>query len=376
MAQKIKKKTKFKTSNLYPYKKIIAIYLCPIVVLIISIFYLLSSNASVLITFEPEKISSDFIIKLGSKTDLKEETVKSEILEEIKEKEETVLPSQAKTIETKASGEIIIINNYNQNQTLVATTRLLSPEGLLFRTTYNVVAPSGGRVKVKVVADQLGKQYEIGPTKFTIPGLWPGLQDKIYGQSDQPMSRTIKKVGIFTQEEIEQYKKEIKEEIAKETLENRKIKPEIIKIETLEELINAESGEEKENLKIKLKMKIITVAFNENDLEDIIKTNFKKIIPQEKELLSINKEKLIYSLVNYNLEEKTGKMKVSVEGNFVPNLQNLNFPKDKLVGLSESEVKEYFSNFPTIENVEVKLNPFWLKTMPLLSDKIEIKIMK
>jgi len=123
-------------------------------------------------------------------------------------------------------------------------------------------------------------------------------------------------------------------------------------------------------------MKIITVAFNENDLEDIIKTNFKKIIPQEKELLSINKEKLIYSLVNYNLEEKTGKMKVSVEGNFVPNLQNLNFPKDKLVGLSESEVKEYFSNFPTIENVEVKLNPFWLKTMPLLSDKIEIKIMK
>lgn len=373
-----KKKAKLHTSNLYPYKKIVIIYFSLTIILIISIIYLLSSKAMVLITFEPEKIGSNFIIKLGSETNLEEDTLKADILETIQESEKIFLPTQTRSIETKASGEVVIINNYIKNQPLIATTRLLSPEGLLFRTTQSVLVPASGKIKVKVVADEMGKKYEIGPTKFTIPGLWPGLQDKIYAQSETPMSSTTKNIGLITQEEIEKIKKEFQEQLIKEIKE--KIKPQIIKTEKLEEKIETkpriENLDEVEELKIKLKMKFITIKFSENELENLIKNDFKKLITQEKELLSINKENLTYDLGGFDLEKKTGKIKVAVEGNFVPNLNTLNFPKEKLVGLTKNEVKEYLNNFSLIKNVEIKLRPFWLKTMPLLSNKIEIKIVK
>ncbi|TSC96346.1 MAG: Uncharacterized protein Athens101410_60 [Parcubacteria group bacterium Athens1014_10] len=368
------KKTKLKTSNLYPYKKIVNVYLFLTVILIISIFYLISSKALVLIIFEPEKISSNFIIQLGSETNLEKETIKSEFAEEIIEKEETFSP-KSETMESKASGEVTIINNYGKNQPLVATTRLLSPEGFLFRTAEYVMAPAGGKVKVKVKTDQEGQKYEIGPSTFTIPGLWEGLQDKIYGQSFEPMKRNVKKISAIIQEDIDKAKEKIKGDAVKEVLEKIKNEPKIIKTEILEEFSDSQPNEEKENFKVKLKIKIMMIDFSDKSLEDFLSFSFKALIPQEKKLLSINKNNLTHTLLNYDSDKKSGKIKVSAEGNFAPDLELLNFPKDKLVGLTEEEVKEYLKNFTIIKDVKVELKPFWLKTMPLLSDKIEIKIM-
>lgn len=365
-------KIKIKTSNLYPYKKIVIVYFLFVILLIISIFYLLFSKASVLISFNTEPITSTFIINLDLKTDLSRDALKSDMAETIVEKEETFFPDLSKPIEAKAGGEVTIVNAYTKNQTLIATTRLLSPEGLLFRITKNVVAPAKGEVKVEVLADQLGKEYEIAPAKFTIPGLRTDLQDKIYGKSDKAMSSNAKKVGIITQEGIEKAKISFYQKIENDTISQLKIKPQIIKTELISEAIDAKPGDEKESFKIKSKVKVITISFNDKELENFLTYNFSKLMPQEKQLASINRENLSYSLVDYNVKEKTGKIKVSAEGNFVPDLKVLNIPKNKLVGLTEPEVIEYFSNFQTIKNVEVKLKPFWLTTMPLLSDKIEI----
>ncbi len=369
-------KNKIKTFGLYPYKKILLFYIFLTVILIISVFYLFTSKALVLITFEQEKINSTFSINLGTETDIEKEIIKSEISEQILEEEGAFSPAQKKITETKVFGEVTIINNYNKDQSLVATTRLLSPEGLLYRTTHYVSVPAGGKVKVEVKADEEGKKYEIGPTTFTIPGLWSDLQDKIYGQSEQKMSKTTKEVGIIAQEDIKTAKEKIGQKLYNEILEKQKSKPQIVKMEILEESSDTNVGEEKENFKIKQKIKFITVNFDENDLNNLITSNFNKLIPPEKKLLSINKEKMVYELNEYNLEEKTGKAKISIEGNFVPDIETLNFSKDKLVKLAEKEVKEYFNNFSTIKNVDVKIKPFWLKVMPLLSDKIEIKIAK
>lgn len=374
------KKTKINTSNLYPYKKIVVIYSALCLVLIIAIVYLIFSKAQVLVSFEPEKIASNFVINIGAKTNFDEETIKGDVLEKIMVKEDVVLPTKTtSTVESKASGEVTIANNYNKSQTLIATTRLLSPEGLIFRIAKTVVVPAGGKIKVTVTADQLGKQYEIGPSKFTIPGLWPGLQDKIYGTSESPMSTTSQNVGSINPESIEKAKKDLENKLIDEV--KNETKPQIIKYEITEESISPKLEEiknldEAEQIKINLKMKFTIIKFDEKEMENLIKDSFKKLITQEKELISINKDALSYNLEKINLGEKTAKIKISAEGNFVPDLKTMNFPKDKLVGLTDAEVRSYMSNFPTIKNVEINLRPFWLKTMPLLSDKIEIKIVK
>lgn len=77
----------------------------------------------------------------------------------------------------KAQGSVVIYNEYSETaQQLVATTRLETPEGLIFRITKGVTVPGitdagePGAIEVAVVADQAGEAYNIGPTDFTIPG--------------------------------------------------------------------------------------------------------------------------------------------------------------------------------------------------------------
>lgn len=94
----------------------------------------------------------------------------------------------------KARGQVTLFNEYSTDeQQLVATTRLESSDGKIFRLIKGVNIPGvtdgePGKIKVDVVADRPGSEYDIAPGKFTIPGL-AGSQKvrKIYGQSDEPM---------------------------------------------------------------------------------------------------------------------------------------------------------------------------------------------
>jgi hypothetical protein len=79
-------------------------------------------------------------------------------------------------VETKATGSIIIYNNYSKApQKLIANTRFATPDGLIFRIGSAVTVPgkSGstpGSVKADVTADEAGAQYNVGLVDLTIPG--------------------------------------------------------------------------------------------------------------------------------------------------------------------------------------------------------------
>lgn len=99
----------------------------------------------------------------------------------------------------KSQGTVIIYNEYGtESQTLVATTRLETPDGKIFRITKGVTVPGmtdqggttqPGAVEVQVVADQTGSSYDIGPTTFTIPGFKGNPKyGKFYAKSTSPMT--------------------------------------------------------------------------------------------------------------------------------------------------------------------------------------------
>lgn len=94
--------------------------------------------------------------------------------------EKTVSMSVAATaeryVETKASGKIIITNNFSDEpQPLVATTRFVSAKGKVYRIAENITVPGikGGKpgtLEVTVYADKPGPDYNDTLTNFTIPG--------------------------------------------------------------------------------------------------------------------------------------------------------------------------------------------------------------
>jgi len=99
----------------------------------------------------------------------------------------------------KASGSVVIYNEYSSSsQTLIATTRLQSTDGKIFRLLKNVVVPGTtnvggtiqpGAIEAEVVADQAGSDFNIDPTDFKIPGFANGPKfDKFYAKSSSSFS--------------------------------------------------------------------------------------------------------------------------------------------------------------------------------------------
>jgi hypothetical protein len=89
--------------------------------------------------------------------------------------------SGSATVNQKAQGTLTIYNAYSSAvQTLVATTRFVTPTGLIFRLTGQVIVPGAqvtngqivpSSITAQVVADQAGPTYNIGPVaKLTVPG--------------------------------------------------------------------------------------------------------------------------------------------------------------------------------------------------------------
>ena len=104
-----------------------------------------------------------------------------------------------KNVEKKSRGEITIYNAYSsQSQSLVANTRFESPDGKIFRIENKITVPGAkvengkiipAGIKMNVVADKVGAEYNIGPAKFTIPGFKGAPKyDGFYARSESQMA--------------------------------------------------------------------------------------------------------------------------------------------------------------------------------------------
>jgi hypothetical protein len=101
----------------------------------------------------------------------------------------------------KAKGKVTFYNEYSPNsQSLVATTRLLSEDGKLFRLVDDVTIPGfkkttegieAGIIEADVIASEFGEEYIIGPSTFSIPGFKETNEEKylkLYAKSEENMT--------------------------------------------------------------------------------------------------------------------------------------------------------------------------------------------
>jgi hypothetical protein len=107
---------------------------------------------------------------------------------------QSVKGSGTKTVNSSASGTIIVYNTQSKSQRLIATTRFATSAGLVFRIKSAITVPGGspsspGSIKATVYADKEGSSYNVGPTSFTVPGFAGTPQESmIYGRSTSPMT--------------------------------------------------------------------------------------------------------------------------------------------------------------------------------------------
>lgn len=371
------------------YKRIAVTFVVLTGLLVLFVFYLSFGQAKIIITPVRQPVSVNFIADLTKEAQGREASVPGRITISGRLSEEVVSGSKeyeatgSQIVETEVGGKVTIINNYTKTQPLVATTRLLSPEGILFRTKKRVDVPPGGKVEVEVYADPPTEAAaNLGPTHFTIPGLWPALQDKIYGESYEKMSGGKKEVKVVTQTDLDQayadltktLSEKVIEEVKKEMTSAGEVLGKVLITEIIEKKSTAAIGDQKDKFIVTLKFRAVGVAFYRRDLENIAINQLQNKLREDMRLVSVDLENLSFIIEKYDSKAGEANISVYLVGEAVLKPESKILDKNNFAGLSQEDALQYFRSFPEISDVQIKLWPFWTRRIPKLKDHIEVII--
>lgn len=332
------------------------------------------SNAVIRVTLHQETITVDTVLKT-SKTmpaDLSFETMQLEIVEQ-----KTAKATGIKKVENKASGQIIIYNNYSaEPQPLMASTRFETPDGKIYRLAQKIVVPGKpGSIEATVYADLPGETYNIGLTDFTIPGFKGGPRyEKFYGRSKTLMTGGAKgEVPVVSEQDFNTLKQalenSLKDQLVKKALlqipKNFVLYENAMKITFVKNNIPSTA-----DVVLEETGTLFAYLFSKEDLSSALVKKYLSEKSQNK--ISVeNLEQLNFEFVSEDKGTETLIFKITGQAKFVWVLDEEKL-KESLVA-SPKNVEEVFKTFPEIDQVAVVFRPSWWRFFPTETSKIKIE---
>lgn len=292
------------------------------------------------------------------------------------------LPSEGGTpVEQKAGGTVTLINKTGSAQPLVATTRVLSEEGVLFRIDASTTVPANGQVDVMAHADQPGLSGEIPATQFTIPGLPASLQDDIYAVSVDPMVGGVQYVHVLTEQDLNDAVTSLTDAIILEAKENlasgvdRTVFPgETVMTEVLERKSDTQPGTEAGVFTASLTVRVAAVYYDPTLLTSYLHDRLLAQLPSGYEMYRTDTNTMQITIESADETKGTATIDVYLGGVATISESADVFDKERFVGRSAQEVVTLLSVSDAIEEASVSFTPFWLKRVPTLKDHITIDI--
>jgi hypothetical protein len=301
----------------------------------------------------------------------------------------------------KAHGSVVIYNEYNSSpQTLVATTRLASADGKIFRLMKSVTVPGTtvvggsvqpGAIETEIIADQAGSDYNIDPTRFTIPGFSGGPKfDKFYAKSSVAMAGGTSDgdngggASSVTQSDIDNAKEKteaaakdkIEEDIAGELGAGEVALPAAEKITIMKSAASAKVGDMATSFNYAAQVSVRALVFSENDVKKIVEQSMdKQKQPQD---TSAEISRIEYGAVRPDFDNSTLDLKVRSEITIVPDIDSEKIKKE-LLGKNIDQIADILKKYPSVKNINVQLLPTftsYISHISQYSQRVNIKIDK
>lgn len=368
------------------YKRIATSFLVVSVLIGISIFYIAFSWATITITPKAENFSAQYMMDVVdvSQGTPSPSSVPGKIKEADLEGEGTFSATGTENVEQKPGGKITVVNTTGKDQPLAATTRFLTEDGTLFRTQEYVMVPAKSEVEVEIYADQPGALRGRISSRFTIPGLWEGLQTQIYGQGYVPLQEGTSKNKLVSAQDIENAEKKLIERL-KENFTNDLKKDDlyqkssgqisqIISSRVVKSSSNKKVGDKTEQFDLKVNVHLTAVLFNEPILQTQLKEKLSERLGPNQELLSLQSQQVKYELARINPDKKSASLKVSASAGKILKQDTRTIDRERITWLTSDEVKTHFASQDEIQDVQVQMYPFWMHRTPLIADHVNILI--
>jgi len=379
-----------KSKKFWGFKKKIITIIFLVLISTISLLHFVFSEVKIKIWPETEallfeeEITAD-LAKQNMDNSISDKTIPAYLLEVPEQTASQAFPSSGSVKkESKAHGKIKIINDYSSSQTLIVNTRFQAPSEnvLYFHSTKTVTVPAKGNIEVDVVAGQPGKEYNIGPTKFSIPGLAGRPQyTTIYGESYSKMEGGFKgDAYVVEARDLDGAKNVLVQELldrVRELLKN-KAGSDFVLFEgvTKEEIVStsssAEAGAETESFSFEAKVKSQSLVFKKNDLENFTR-EFIMTKTQGGKKIKESSLKMDYFPESINLS--TGKIIFKLK---ISALVYSDFDISALIELvkkkSLKDAQSVLENQDQVKKIEIASWPPWIKSISNDTEKIKIEL--
>lgn len=368
--------------SLRMYQRIAVGFVIGTFLLLLVVLYLSISRATIIVVPNPKVVSATTPVKVVPKP-VNEGEMSGIVAEETFTQAKTFTLSSDKgtPVEQKAGGLVTLINKTNSPQPLVATTRLLSGEGILFRIDETTSVPAGGQIEVMARADKPGLSGEVGPTQFTIPGLPTSLQDDIYAVSVDSMVGGVAYIQMLSEQDLNDAVNSLTEEMTAQAktrlatgVDRSIFDGEAYNIEVLERKSDTQPGTETGSFTVSVTANIAVVYYSTLLLNDHTRQELTKRLPSGYGVNSVSPDGVQVTVESADQKSGTAELSVYLDGTSVLQDSAEVFSKDRFVGRSPHEVTTLLSASEGVKSSSVTFTPFWLKRVPTLKDHISIKI--
>jgi len=352
------------------------------------------------ITIEPNIIKNKIDLDLHGNSDIAQ-VDKSVVPIRVINKDESVSVSYqvsgASSLNAgkKAHGNVVIYNEYDKSpQTLIATTRLESSDGKIFRLVKNVVVPGtttlagetkAGVISADVVADQSGADYNVASGNFKIPGFKDGPKyDKFYAKSTEAMTggsngeNSEVGSGKISQSDIDSAKQKteaaLKEKIADSIRaamhDGDVFLPQAEKITMTKSSTTAKIGDKVSSFDYVATASFRALVFSENDIRKVMLESL-----DNKDIKDFKKDitKVEYGTVNADFDGNTLELKVHGEVTAVPIIDSEKI-KSELLGKTEGQLEPILKKYSTIRNVNVEFQPTFISRISQYPQRVSVEI--
>lgn len=360
------------------YKKIALTFVLIATICVAVILYIAISYAYITVRPVTEQVTSDFTFTIAQQQlpgeSMARDVFPGSIIDITTEVTGDFPVSEVSVTQRAVSGTIVVRNTHSRDQILVATTRFLTPDGVLYRLRDRITVPAGGTISAVIVADNPEQTAVITPgTRFTIPGLLPALQPLIYGESTEAFTGETIERRIVTPAAIASARQSLYDRAVVQAVGETGDKLRILSQELVSESWSAIAGTEADSFTGTVSVRVSGVVFDEAPIRRYAEEALAQLVPSGKRILSVA-HPILYEVYRRDPNNTVALVKGTVSGTIGIAETNELFDTTKFMKLNPKVLKVYLENFESIERVDIDFFPSWNKVMPRLPDHIIIRI--
>ena len=360
------------------YKTVAISFLCLTLILLGVIGFMSSKRATITITTKEDPIDAQTTVTIGS-TD-PTASVSGVVTSTLVSVQMPFSPTGSTTSTGVSTGTVTLHNDSDAAQPLVATTRLQTPDGILFRLKDKVTVPANGTVSAAVYADKIGDSGNVGPiTRFIIPGLNETRQKQVYGSSDQAMAGGIVTIGVLSADDIEKAKKEVISALEKKGQEQLKAlypdKPLVYSLVSQDITgIPTDIGKEVASFHLTGTATLVGVFYNADQVKAAGEDAMKKHVVDDIGILHTTATEPTVVLGEYHADKGTAEIIISYTGIVTLNPESKQLQKMVFFGKTKEEVRRDLLSLDHVYGVDVTFTPMWVTTVPYVPDHVDVVV--